>query len=287
MEPTFRLPQALAARHGDMDVRWLAESPDFPEEAKPMLAELAVQFGPRPPGQPCAEAVLALPLKRQWVVLARVQDLGSGEPPLVLGFQFLLLTPRQYEECGCEAFRLLCEIPEIWSARGTVGSAPARPAMHLRSLADLELVLKRPDSPLLLGATQALLDGSRLVLRRSEPATDLFAALWQLLPYRTARELRLATFAFSNQLDLHLLALPATASVEFDFRYLSQDQAEHYPEGRYELALQIAVEAGEEGTAQRLLLRRTRTDTLWLGLGLLLGMLAIAAAFSTWKLLRG
>ena len=93
----------------------------------------------------------------------------------------------------------------------------------------------------------------------------MFRGLWQLLPERTRFELWPATLAFSNELGFHAVALPA-APEPWPVGYLTADQARDYPEGRYELALQIAAEAGNQPDLDRLLARRSSRDTLRLAM---------------------
>jgi hypothetical protein len=284
---TFPIHQALALRSGDAEARWLGQSADFDDRWQPKLAELAVQFGPRPPGTRCPETWLALPDRLPMVVLARVQDLGPpDEAPAGLGFQFLLLHPEHYDSAGAEAFDLIAGAQACWHSRGTLPTLAGRSLARLRALGDVQQVLQRADSPLLLGAAQALLDGGRLALQREQPANDVISALWTLLPYRTRLHTSAATFAFGNGLDLCIVAAPPAAKGPYDYRYLSEAQAENYPEGRYELALQIAAEDGDERALHRLLLRRTRADTFKLGLGLLLGLVGATAVFAVAKLFR-
>ena len=58
--------------------------------------------------------------------------------------------------------------------------------------------------------------------------------------------------------------------------HLTADQCRDYPEGRYELALQIAVEAGDQVELDRLFARRTSAETLRLALYMLGAAVAMA-----------
>lgn len=283
----LHVPQALLVRDDALAVRWLAQSPELPLEHRAALEQIVVAFGPRPIGIRCPEAFLILPEPQGRVYLVRVADLGpTADPPVALGFHFLILTRSDYEETNAEAFEILRAQPALWERRGDLPLAALPRSLQLRSLGEVEAVLRQPEGPLLLGSTQALLDGSRLAFRRDLPANESFAGLWKLIPYRSAVELRLATFAFSNALSWNILAGPALDPNEYDYRYLSEPQAENYPEGRYELSLQIAVEAGDEAAMRRLLLRRTRKDTLRMALWLLTGMMLASLVFGLVRAFR-
>lgn len=283
----FPIHQALAARYGDAEVRWLAHSSEFDVALQVPLGEIALKFGPRPSGTRCPEAWLVLPKVGAWAVLARVGDLGPNpSAPAALGFQFLILTTADYAATGADAFRLVQNASACWERRGTLPQLTGQPASRLRTIEEVTGALQREDGPLLLGATQALLDGSCIALQRDQPANDLFPALWMLLPYRNRVQFSVATFVFSNDLGLTILATPPQARIDYDYRYLSAAQAEYYPEGRYELNLQCAVESGDEPAMQRLFLRRTRADTLRMALWLLAGMLSATLVLALIKIIR-
>src|SRR5438132_384673 len=61
---------------------------------------------------------------------------------------------------------------------------------------------------LLLGGTQALVDGGRVLVKRPEPDEALLRSLWQLLPDRTRCDLWPASLAFSDELGFHAAAMP-------------------------------------------------------------------------------
>jgi hypothetical protein len=60
--------------------------------------------------------------------------------------------------------------------------------------------------------------------------------------------------------------------------YVREGQAGEYPDGRYELALQTAVESSDQAALERLLTRRSRNETLWVALGLLALVALVALA---------
>jgi hypothetical protein len=84
-----------------------------------------------------------------------------------------------------------------------------------------------------------------------------------------------ASFAFCNALEFHAVATPNATREEFG-SYHTEESAGDYPEGRYELALQTAVEAGDQHALDRLFARRTPAETMRLGLDLL-GLAAIVS----------
>src|SRR2546421_90015 len=81
-------------------------------------------------------------------------------------------------------------------------------------------------------------------VERPAPDPDLVRRLWLLLPASSRGELWPAEFAPANALGFDLLVTPKAG--EDCAGYLSEQQAGDYPEGRYELNLQIAAEAGDQ-----------------------------------------
>lgn len=252
----------------------VARSEEFPFAWEEAARTAAVRFGRRPAGVVCPSAVFAVPVGKAHVAVVQVADQPGfeGDPPL--GFRFLILTRRLYEALG-DPFAIALKYPADWSKRGTL-PALAWPEERLpkRLIDELQTALKAGDMPLLLGGTQALIDGGRLLLVTPTPSNEI-AEIWRLLPDRTRFELWPATFAFSNDLGFHAAALPEAPS-PWPEGYLTADQARDYPEGRYELALQIAVEAGNQAEVDRLFARRSSKDALRLALSMLGAAMVIA-----------
>lgn len=169
------------------------------------------------------------------------------------GFRFLLMSG-PLAGLG-DPFAVSDRFPADWTARGELPQLewPDEP-LPPRAVGGLQAILKAGDAPLLLGAAQALLDGGRV--RLDDPAD--VRRVWALLPDRTRAELRPATFAPDDALGFHLSAGPPVATPGV----LHADQCRDYPEGRYELALQLAVENGDQAELDRLLARRSSRDTL-------------------------
>jgi hypothetical protein len=263
MNPDLLIAQALVLLDAS-GPKVLAKSNDFPFAWEEAVRTAAVRFGPRPPGVVCPAAVFACPVGRTHVAVVQAADLDVGvesHRPPPLAFRFLVLTRKLYEALG-DPFTIADRYPPNWSARGTLpdlewdaGPLPRRTVEQVRG------ILKGGDTALLLGGAQALTDGGRLLIESAAPADELLRGLWQLLPDRTRADLWPATFAFSNELEFHAVALPAVPR-PWPPGYLTADQARDYPEGRYELALQTAAESGNQPELDRLFARRSSQDTL-------------------------
>src|SRR5581483_8007314 len=128
--------------------------------------------------------------------------------------------------------------------------------------------VENSESPALLGGVQVLLDGGRLVFERPAPDPDLLRALWTLLPYSARATLWPASFAFSNALGFDALVVPRALGDDYE-GYTTEEQAADYPQGRYELNLQIAAESGDQVELDHLLNRRSLGETKKLGVILL------------------
>src|SRR5262249_52915002 len=118
----------------------------------------------------------------------------------------------------------------------------------------------------------------------SAPDPDLIRGIWALLPKSSRARLWPATYVFGN--ELHFDVLVTTSARGGDFAgYLTQEQVMDYPEGQYELNLQIAIEAGDQRALDTRRLRRSRRAALRLALVpgaaaliLVLGMKLLLAA---------
>lgn len=224
-------------------------------------------FGTPPPDVSCPAAVFANPLGPAHVAVVQVADHPGG------GLQFrLLVLPRTfYRDWVRDPFAVDDRFPPDWSASGPLPALtwPVEPPPR-RTVAQLQQVLQNGGSPTLLGATQALVDGGRVVFERAAPATRLTRDIWQLLPERVQGELWPASFAFSNDLRFDLLTVPKADAVWLD-RYVTEERAVDYPEGHYEFSLQYAVEHGDQAEVDRLLARRSGKQVLRTAIIILLG----------------
>lgn len=298
--------QALFRRPDGAAPALLARSAGFADEWQAEAERLMVAFGERPPGVRCAAAVFAQPFGKDRVAIVQVADQGDAtQPPHALGFQFLVLTRRDYTQFLGDPFAVAERFPASWLARGelpalTMSAEPLPP----RTVAEVQTVLKRvkhaalaeeadprellenePDAdvvansegPALLGGTQVLVDGGKLVFVRPAPDTGLLRGLWTLLPTSTRNELWPASFAFSNQLGFDALIVPGADGKSY-VGYTNEEQAAEYPTGRYELRLQTAAEAGDQDELDALFGRRSLKEIWRLGL-ILLGILAAGVLF--------
>lgn len=270
--PDLRVQQAVAVADA-RGVRVIAHSPELDTaEAE----RIAVLFGRRPPGVRCPLAHFACPFGRKHVAVVRVEDRpGSGDP---LGFRFLVLARDLYQHLG-DPFAVSDRYPPEWTT-GHLGELawPPEPLPE-RTLEQLDAVLKTGDGPLLLGGTQAVVDGNRVLVKRDAPAEELVRGLWQLLPDRTRADKWPATFAFSDELGFHLAVGPAFNPGGPEPKPLTEEAVKDYPPSSYELSLQIAVESGDRAAVRRLLARRTVDDTIRLAAYILLFSLVVAVLF--------
>jgi hypothetical protein len=259
--------------------RFLARSPGFVDEWLPLAERLCTGFGDRPAGVGCPAAVFALPFAAQHVAVVQVADQGRDDAgrPGALAFRLLILPRPLYADLGGDPFLIADAFPPSWQARGvlpvlewTDGPPPKRTLQQVRRVMDVE----HDRTALLLGGVQVLMDGGRVVFERNAPDSRLLRDLWMLLPTATRTTLGPASFAFGNAHRFHVLVVPRAAGTEFE-GYVPETQAGDYPEGRYELALQTAVESGDESEMDALFARRSRAQALRLGVLLLLAFLII------------
>lgn len=270
MGPDLHIAQALLSSDA-RGVRVLARSDGFDE---PEAERIAVLFGSRPAGIACPLAHFACPFGKRLVAIATVADRPDGS----LGFRILVLDRKLYEHLG-DPFAIADRFPVDWNAKGTLPILEwPQEVLPPRKVERLQQILKTGDTSLLLGSTQVLVDGGRAIIRRTEPQEEFLRGLWQLLPSRNRVDLWPASFAFSNELGFHAAAFPELPPDPSRVRH-SEDGIRDYPQSRYELNLQIAIEAGDQRELDRLLARRTSNDTIRLGLTMIAFALIVAALF--------
>lgn len=275
MIPDRRIQQAIVLADA-RSVRVVAASEEFDE---PEAERIAVLFGSRPPGVACPLAHFACPFGIHHVAVVRVED----RPNELLGFRFLILARELYKYLG-DPFAISDRYPVLWTASGRLPELEwPMELLPERTLEQLDAILKHGDGALLLGSTQALVDGNRVLLQRHEPDERFLRDLWQLLPDRTRCDLWPASFAFSDELGFHAAVGPALPTRRYGMQVLVEDAIRDYPQSSYELNLQIAIESGDRLALQKLLARRTSDETLRLGLYMLAFALAVAAV-SRWLL---
>lgn len=291
--------QALWQRPDRQEPRLLALSAGFHEEWQLEAASIALGFGERSPGVACTLAVFAYPIGADHVAIVRVADRQQGDSDRPAAtFLFQVLPRTAYCQLFGDPFALARRLPDVWESADGLPSVTLAPApLPARTVEEVRQVLKRvkgrpladdvePDenmtvenseSPALLGGVQVLVDGGRVVFERPTADSGLIPALWTLLPYSTRNQLWPASFAFGNALGFDALVVPRAFGGEYN-GYTSEDQAAEYPEGRYELNLQIAAETGDQRQLDILFQRRSWLETWRLGITLLLTFLLLALA---------
>lgn len=244
----------------------VAQSDGFPLTWEEEALKVVARYGERLPGVRVPSALFAVPFLRGQVAVVQVADVpGSGDP---LRFRFLILSRPLYEAIG-DPFAISDSFPPNGSVRGSLPILHWEPdPIPPRTIEQVAQVLKDGDCAFLLGATQGLLDGVRVVLKRDAPDDAVIRSIWQLLPTRSRLEVWPATFAFDQSLGFTLVVMP-NPPVPLAPGYINEEQAKDYPEGRYELALQTAADHGDQAALDRLLARRSSRDTLKLALILL------------------
>ena len=269
--PDLAIRQLLVIRHGN-DPKVVAKSENVDFELEEAAVRASVKFGPRPAGVTLPSAVFALEINRMRVAVVQVADRPDGTPNPPLAFRFLVFSRDIYTHLG-DPFAISDRLPANFDARGSLEDlAWADEPPPPRRVEVLRDILKTGDSQFLLGASQALLDGARLAVVRPQADSTFIRDLWQLLPDRVRCDLWPASYAFGNELNFHAAALPAPAP-----GFLTDEQCKDYPEGRYELAMQVAIESGDQAEVTRLLNRQSSTAVLKLAAAMVLFAFLVAA----------
>ena len=266
----FSIQQALLAAEPS-GPRTVAKSEGFPFAWEEAARLVVVRFGAKPADTAVSAALFALPIGNTHAAVVQVADLPSG----ILGFHFLILGQPLYSALGAP-FAIAEHFPPDWPNRGElpVLSWPAEP-LPPRRVEDLDALLKAGDGPFLLGSTQALIDGGRICLKRSQSSDAAIRTIWQMLPTRSRGELWPATLAFSDELGFSIWAMPVPPA-KLPAGCLTEEQAKDYPEGRYEVAIQSAIESRDQRELNRLLARRSSLETLRLAAMMVAGAVFIA-----------
>ncbi len=264
------VPHALLVADSS-GVRVVARSPDFPSAWEPTTVQLVEGFGPRPEGVAVPAALAVLPFEKAHTAVVQFADHAGG-----LAFRVLVLN-RKLSHAISDPFAVHDAFPPNWSARDSLPQLSWTPdPTPARTVAEVAEILHH-DGPLLLGATQALIDGARVLISSPSPDTVVLRRIWKLLPYSTRTELAVATFAFGADRRFQLSFSPNPPD-KLPFGTLNDEHCRDVPEGLYELALQVAAETENQAEIDRLFTRRSSGDTLKLALALaglmLLGLLA-------------
>lgn len=275
--PEIIIEQALFSRGPDGTCTCLARSPAFSDGWLLDAERLCRGFGERLDGATCPEAVFARPLDKQHVAVVQAADAGQTGTP-ELAFRLLVVSRPDYCDLAGDPFLIAERFPAPWAGRGELPSLtwPAEAPPPRRTVEHVREVLRSPEGPALLGTVQALVDGGHVAFVRPQPG-DLMRRLWMLLPTATRCDLWPASFSFGNALGFDALVVPRAVGEGFT-HYLSEQQVENYPEGRYELGLQMAAEQGDQRELDRLFARRSRAQMWKLGVTLLVVTVVLALA---------
>ncbi len=292
------LEQARFRREENARPALVGRSPGFRDDWLPDVERLIIGFGIRPPGTACPAAVFAQPVGVTHVAVVQVADRGEAA---ALTFHVLVVPRPEYERLLGDPFVLAGKFPPDWDRGGGLPSVSmSRQPLPPRTVGQVQRALRRvkaaalgenedpehpdfqrtPDnseSPALLGGVQVLVDGGKLVFERPQPDPELIEGLWTLLPQSTRARLWPASFAFGNTLGFDALVVPRVHAAEFE-GYTSEEQAAEYPAGHYEVALQVAAEAGNERDLDALLQHRSGGETFRLGWILLIVAVLLALA---------
>lgn len=302
--PTFPIHQALFIREGNAEPVVRSRSAAFADDWVTEARSTILAFGNRPWGVSCPYAVFARPLELDQVAVVQVADRPEGG----LAFHFLVLQRSMYERFLGDPFVLAKRFAAKWEGFGELPTLgwPLEP-LPQRTVEQVRRVLKRlkphavaqsgdhngvhfertaenSESPALLGAAQVLVEGGRVVFERAAPDTDFLESLWTLLPTSTRNRLWPASFAFGNQLGFDALIVPHAGSDDFE-GYIHEQEAIEYPEGHFELNLQIAAEAGDQEELDALFARSNPKQIWQLVLTLLVVVMLLSLVMHWDKLL--
>lgn len=300
------IEQAIFHREPDGGIHLTARSPGFGPDLEAAALQVIEGFGQRLVGVPCPAALFVQRLGKRSVAVVQVADQPRDSLDPALGFRFLVLNRKDYESSIGDPFFLADRLPPAWSGTGALEPIAWTEAPPPRTVADVQAVLKRvkasalregedpehPDfertpenseSPALLGGSQILVDGGRVVLERKGPDNDFVRGLWTLLPNRTRGRLYPATFAYSGALNFDMLVLPRLNLLEHIEGYSTEDMACDYPASTYELAVQRAAESNDQRALDSILNRRDSRETLRLAFILLIGMIVIVLGSSLFR----
>jgi hypothetical protein len=269
------LHPAVVVRAPGQAPRLVAKSAEFDEAWVAPLLTLCDGFGDRPSGVACPAAIFAHRLGSARVAVVEVRDAGPD-----LRFDARVLAHRDYVQLGGDPFAIAERFPP---ADELVTFAALAPLASTTSLDAIRGLLQRTkiahgtqvaDGPTLLGGVQVLVDGGKLVAERSAPDPAFVRDLWALLPIGSRARLWPASFTFSMELRFDVAIVPRLDQM-IASGYVTEQQAGDYPAGSYELALQTAVDDGDEAEVRHIL-SRPPARPLRIGTSLLVAVLVLA-----------
>lgn len=296
--PEIVLEQALFRRDHEKAPVLEARSSGFADDWLPEADRLMEGFGARTGGVNCPLALFAQPFHDRYVAIVRAADQeadASGWP--AMAFHFLIVERLQYVRYLGDPFAVAERSPVAWGQRGDLPvlswpeeSLPARTLGQVQAVlkrikagalpedfdptVEMERTVENSESPALLGGTQVLVDGGKLIFIRKGPDQSLVQGLWTLLPNSLRGRIWPASFAFSNDLHFDVVVTPRFGEEDWE-GYTTEEQACDYPAGSYELALQHAAEGGTQADLESVFARRTGSETLRLAWKILLFMIVL------------
>lgn len=230
-----------------------ARSPGFTDALVDSAAAMLREFGAFAPG---IEVLFVRRLTKWFTVIVQGRDRNARVIAVPNGFYLATPDPFLFSRQFPPEFSASDPLPELmWNEL----------PIPERDIAVIRAILKSDDGPTMLGAAQALVEGGRVAFVRSEPESMLIEQLWRILPDSTRGEISMCSFAAATK-NFDVVVTPHVD----DPMYLTADKAAEYPEGKYELHLQIAVENDDAETMHRLFARRSGSQAMRLMIRILL-----------------
>lgn len=271
--------QALVAVDGAGEASLAAWSEGIKEQTRQSMLLACRKFASSRPRQIFPGPLFVQRMDRRLLAVIRMRTPRSaGESDV--SFRIVLVANKQYSWLGADPFLLADYFEPDWTQTGILPSLEWQgPPPVRRTVAAVQSVLKRDNGPELLGGSQVLLDGGKLCFIRPAGDEPMVRDLWALLPHSNRCELMPATMAWNRDLNFDIAVVPADRANLFK-DYMDEEHAGQYPEGGYELSLQIAAEADDQERLDELLSRRSRREVWRMGWMLLAAFLTIVL-FST------
>jgi hypothetical protein len=212
-----------------------------------------------------------------WVAPFNAELIGIGQFDLATGSGRLLQVGRELYHHLPHPFLIADRFP-MESHSGMLSDLewPHTEGLPRRTIEFLDGILKKGHGPLLLGATQAVVDTETIALVATEPNELFVRDLWEMLPESIRRNTSFASYCFAERPEFQLCFVPKLP--EPLEGYLDEERVLDYPDSRYERSLQIAIEHGDQREVDRLFARRSTTETVQLMLWILLFLAVVSIA---------
>lgn len=263
MKNPLTIPHASFEKSGD-SFQILRKSPHFVEEG---FNEFLQKLGSIPSDATFERIVFVLPYDDTFIGIVRMRTNPTQ------GSVFLV--HRTFYDFAPHPFFILDQFPNPREGEDEAWFPPTK-TLPPRKVEDLQTILREGEGPLLLGATQSLVDTEQILLVATEPREKFLRDLWELIPDSTRRASWVASYCFADRPEFHLSfvsKLPEPLG-----RYMDEERVLDYPDSRYERSLQIAIEAGDQRELDSLLARRSTTETIRLMVMILILMAAVSVA---------